>query len=82
MPGANWLAAISYSLYLSHKIAFHLVEGAIAPTTQKSGLLLFGIYAVATLIFGAVLHYLVEQPFLNWRDRRLSATLANANLVQ
>lgn len=82
VPGANWLAAISYSLYLSHKIAFHLVEGAIAPTTQKSGLLLFGIYAVATLIFGAVLHYLVEQPFLNWRDRRLSATLANANLVQ
>ncbi|EIL98772.1 acyltransferase 3 [Rhodanobacter thiooxydans LCS2] len=24
VPGAGWLAAVSYTLYLSHKIALHL----------------------------------------------------------
>jgi peptidoglycan/LPS O-acetylase OafA/YrhL len=72
MPGAAFIAAISYSLYLSHKIAFHLVQGHIAPSIQ-GGLLLFSTYAMAALVLGTLLHYSVERPFLRWRDRRANA---------
>lgn len=73
VPGAAWLAAVSYSLYLSHKIALHLVQVHIAPALEGGGLLLFIVYAMAVLALGAVLHYTVERPFLQWRDRRAQA---------
>jgi peptidoglycan/LPS O-acetylase OafA/YrhL len=69
VPGANGVASISYSLYLCHKGIFHLVQGLCGERLQQHGFVLFGIYAVATLAGGAVLHYLVERPFLRWRDR-------------
>jgi peptidoglycan/LPS O-acetylase OafA/YrhL len=74
VPGMAWLAAISYSLYLSHKIAFHVVQAALAPSMQGSRVLPFLTYALATLLLGAALHYLVERPFLRWRDRGASAS--------
>jgi peptidoglycan/LPS O-acetylase OafA/YrhL len=74
VPGAGWIAAISYSLYLSHKIAFHVVQATLAPSMQGSAARLFLTYAVATLLLGAALHYLVERPFLRWRDRRVGAS--------
>lgn len=70
LPGASWIAAISYSLYLSHKIAFHLVLVEVVPWMPHSGALQFATYALAALAGGAALHYLVERPFLRWRDRR------------
>jgi peptidoglycan/LPS O-acetylase OafA/YrhL len=73
VPGMGWIAAISYSLYLSHKIAFHAVQVTLAPSMQGSGALLFVSYALATFMLGAALHYLVERPFLRWRDRRAGA---------
>lgn len=69
-PGAGLIASMSYSLYLSHKIAFHAVEQWMAPWLGTEGLPLFGVYALATLALGAALHGLVERPFLRWRDRR------------
>jgi len=72
VPGVGWLAAISYSLYLSHKIAFHLVHQAIAPSLH--GVVRFAAYALASVVLGAALHYLVERPFLRWRDRRAAAS--------
>jgi len=73
VPGVGWVAAISYSLYLSHKIAFHGVHTALAPSMRSSSALLFLTYALAVLLLGAALHYVVERPFLRWRDRRVSA---------
>lgn len=70
IPGMAWLAAISYSLYLSHKIALHLVQVWLAPSMAGSRVLLFLSYALAVLLLGALLHYAVERPFLRWRDRR------------
>ncbi|WP_430392246.1 acyltransferase family protein [Dyella sp. 20L07] len=70
IPGASWLAAISYSLYLSHKGVFHLVHEAWGERLQSQGFALFGVYALATLAGGAVLHYVVERPCLRWRDAR------------
>lgn len=70
VPGAGWLAAISYSLYLSHKGVFHLVNTTWAEDLQQHGFLLFCVYAATTLAGGALLHYGVERPFLRWRDAR------------
>ena len=70
LPGMAWIAAISYSLYLSHKIAFHVVSLAWGETLDGKGLLAFACYALATFALGAALHYGVERPFLRLRDRR------------
>lgn len=72
LPGTAWLAAISYSLYLSHKIAMHLVHEMLVPVLPVwlPGLALFAVYAMAVLALGAALHYSVERPFLRWRDHR------------
>ena len=72
-PGAAWLAAVSYSLYLSHKIAMHLVHTLIAPALPVQGLALFAVHALAVLLLGAALHHGVERPGLRWRDRRSAA---------
>lgn len=70
IPGAGWLARASYSLYLSHKGVFTLVDNAIGDSLDGHRFVRFTIFAVATLAGGAMLHYAVERPFLRWRDRR------------
>lgn len=77
IPGATWVAAISYSLYLSHKIAFHLVETFLEPVTTSRGILTFAMYAAVTLLLGAALYYAVERPFLRWRDWRGAVPSSN-----
>ena len=71
-PGAAWLAAISYSLYLTHKAVFHLVDSAFGEQLSGGGPAAFAAYAAAALLGGALLHYLVERPFLRLRERALS----------
>ena len=70
IPGAGWLAAASYSIYLSHKGFFMLVQAALGDRLADHGLARFAIYVVVTLAGGALLYYGVERPFLRWRDRR------------
>lgn len=81
VPGAGWLAAISYSLYLSHKLAMHAVQTWIAPALPLQGPALFPVYAAVILAAGAALHYLVERPGLALRDR-LSPRLPAVSLAQ
>lgn len=69
LPGAGWVALISYSLYLSHKLVFHAVQGWLQAHPQIHGLTAFALYAACTLAGGALLHYTVERPFLRLRDR-------------
>jgi peptidoglycan/LPS O-acetylase OafA/YrhL len=66
VPGAKALAAGAYSLYLSHKIAFHLAAPADdgSPDWLHLGLA-FGL----AFIFGTALYWCVERPFLKLRDR-------------
>lgn len=68
LPVAGWIAAISYSLYLSHKLAFHFVDVTLGASLQGHGVIAFETYAVATFALGAALYYLVERPFLRLRD--------------
>ncbi|MGN6513689.1 MAG: acyltransferase family protein [Lysobacteraceae bacterium] len=70
VPGAAWLATVSYSLYLVHKPIYHLVSMATGDALH--GVAAFAAYALASLCGGALLHYLVERPGLRLRDRVLS----------
>ena len=70
LPFVGWIAAISYSLYLSHKLAFHFVQVEFVPSMQGLGALQFLAYALVVLAVAGALHYLIELPFLRLRDRR------------
>ena len=67
--GAGWIAGISYSLYLSHKLAMHAVHEALPQWPEVHGLIAFAAYALAILATGALLHYAIERPFLRLRTR-------------
>lgn len=69
VPGAAWLAAASFSLYLVHKGAFALMAGAYGEALETQPLLAFCAYAGAALAVGGLLHYLIERPFLRLRER-------------
>ncbi|ALN64633.1 acyltransferase family protein [Lysobacter antibioticus] len=69
VPGAAWLAAASFSLYLTHKQMFGLVSRHYGDRLDGQGLLAFAAYAAAALLGGALLYYAVERPFLRLRDR-------------
>ncbi|MBB4129677.1 acyltransferase [Xanthomonas sp. 3075] len=68
VPGAAWLAAISYSLYLTHKAVFHLTHLWFGPALEGQGMRAFAVYGVVAVLGGALLHYAVERPFLQLRD--------------
>ncbi|MBD8898446.1 acyltransferase [Rhodanobacter sp. DHG33] len=69
VPGAGWIAGISYSLYLSHKLPMHAVHEALAHWPAIHGIAVFAAYAAAILATGALLHYAIERPFLRLRNR-------------
>ena len=68
IPGAGWVALISYSLYLTHKAAMHLTQSWFGTQLEGQELLAFAVYGVAVLLMGALLHYTVEGPFLRLRE--------------
>jgi peptidoglycan/LPS O-acetylase OafA/YrhL len=69
VPGAGALAAGAYSLYLSHKAAYHLVILWSAAWPQAAKGLALPVALAAALAVGAALYWLVERPFLKLRDR-------------
>jgi peptidoglycan/LPS O-acetylase OafA/YrhL len=68
VPGAAWVAAASYSLYLTHKMVYGQLHGRFAPWVDGHGVWTVLIYVVAVLVVGAALHYLVERPGLRLRE--------------
>jgi peptidoglycan/LPS O-acetylase OafA/YrhL len=77
IPGMAWMAAISYSLYLSHKLAYQFVSSNWGTALEGKGIIAFACYAVVAVLLGAALHYAVERPFLRLRDRRSAAPPAS-----
>jgi peptidoglycan/LPS O-acetylase OafA/YrhL len=69
VPGAQTMATLAYSLYLSHKIIFAAVARA-NPLWSTGHALLQLIAALALAgVAGAGLYWSVERPFLRIRDR-------------
>ena len=69
LPGAGWLAAVSFSLYLTHKPVYRLVETHFGDALEGETYLAFAVYGIASLLGGAVLYYAVERPGLRMRER-------------
>ena len=67
--GAQALATVAYSLYLSHKIAFHATLIWIAPSLGLTGGARFLLSIGVAIAFGALLFWTVERPFLKLRNR-------------
>ena len=82
MPGVQWLAMISYSLYLIHKAAFKWVESWSPAWSHGEPVVTFVVYTAVTLLAGALLHYLVERPFLALRDRTRQTGLLRIDAEQ
>jgi peptidoglycan/LPS O-acetylase OafA/YrhL len=68
VPGAATVAAMAYSLYLTHKQVYHMVHAAVGDGLDGRPALAFATYATAALAAGALLYLAVERPFLRLRD--------------
>lgn len=71
--GAEALAAGAYSLYLSHKIAFHVTAQWLAPSLGVSGGIEFLLSLAVAVAFGAALYWAVERPILALRRKLVSS---------
>jgi peptidoglycan/LPS O-acetylase OafA/YrhL len=78
VPGAGWMAAVSYSLYLSHKAVLSLAFRHLPAALTQHGVFTFACCLFAALCVAALLHYLVERPFLRLRDRKARSSMSPA----
>lgn len=66
------IATLSYAIYLTHKAAIHFTQVQFSKLhIEASGNLMFILSIVISILFSLILHYMVEKPFLNLRDRIL-----------
>lgn len=68
VPGAGFIATITFSLYLSHKMNWHVLRTYQPALVSGGGVQAFCLYASAALAVGSLLFLLVERPFLLLRD--------------
>ncbi len=71
LPGAQTLATISFSLYLSHKGVAHLDRVLFPWLDGEQSWAAAAIYATSCFSFAGLLYLLAERPFLLLRARRL-----------
>jgi peptidoglycan/LPS O-acetylase OafA/YrhL len=69
--GLGYVAAISYSLYLSHKIVIHL-DDQLLPAIWMTGWRQITIYYVTSITVASVLYFAVERTFMQMRNRVLA----------
>ena len=79
VPGAAWIAAISYSLYLVHKPMYAVVQAHWGEALAGRGFIAYLAYGAASLAAAALLYYLVERPGLRLRGRFLTRRGAAAS---
>jgi peptidoglycan/LPS O-acetylase OafA/YrhL len=70
VPGAQYIALLSYSIYLTHSLAIECSSwlAARAGTTLQTPLGV-AIAGILILVFANLLYHLVERPFMALRDR-------------
>jgi peptidoglycan/LPS O-acetylase OafA/YrhL len=69
IPGAETIAALAFSLYLTHKAVAHIVMQRFPQITLPQGSGSWLLYAVTCFSAALLLHIAVERPFLRLRDR-------------
>ncbi|HEU4553672.1 MAG TPA: acyltransferase [Chitinophaga sp.] len=66
------IATLSYSIYLSHKGVVHLTQQWLSPWLEPKGMAMFLVCTGMAVLAAALLRWVVEKPFLRWRDKVLS----------
>jgi len=69
VPGAEFVATLAFSLYLTHKAVAHIVMQHFPQITAPQGPASWLLYAVTCSSAALLLHIVVERPFLRLRDR-------------
>lgn len=69
IPGARLIAALSFSLYLTHKQVYYWLHGVAGEVVERSDLVAFAAYNGAALAIAALLYAAVERPGLRMRER-------------
>lgn len=69
VPGASTLAALAFSLYLTHKSAAHATHRLLPVFTAQAGWRSSAVYAVTCLGVASILHLAIERPFIALRVR-------------
>lgn len=67
---SHYLAALSYSVYLVHKFVIHITQDQFSKfNLEKASTTMFLLCVLSTLCAAAMMHILVEKPFLKLRNR-------------
>jgi peptidoglycan/LPS O-acetylase OafA/YrhL len=69
IPGAQLIATLAYTLYLTSKALIHIVDLCFPHLAEASQPGRLAVYAAFCLITAGALHLCVERPFLLLRDR-------------
>jgi peptidoglycan/LPS O-acetylase OafA/YrhL len=69
VPGVRATAAITFSLYLCHMMAWQAVKTYLPAWVAHRGVQSFVIFMTAAFLAATLLYLLVERPFLLLRDR-------------
>ena len=64
----RWVGNLSYSLYLIHLFVLNQVQALNAPHFVQI-CIYNGVFFFSVIVFGLVLHYAIERPFLVLKDR-------------
>ena len=70
VPGASTLAALAFSLYLTHKSVAHATHRLLPVLTATAGWESSAIYAVTCLGVASLLYFAIERPFIALRAGR------------
>jgi peptidoglycan/LPS O-acetylase OafA/YrhL len=71
VPGARQLATLAFSLYLTHKAVYHLVDTYAGAAFGGSNLMALAGYNATALLAASLLYLAVERPGLRLRARLL-----------
>ena len=72
IPGAAPLAALAFSLYLTHKAVAHVARTLLPWMDGNRGWPAAGVYALTCVGAATLLSFAVERPFMLLRERHLS----------
>jgi peptidoglycan/LPS O-acetylase OafA/YrhL len=69
VPGAEFLATLAFSLYLTHKAVAHSIKLHFPQIASAQGPESWLLYVIGCFSAALLLHLAVERPFLRLRDR-------------
>lgn len=81
VPGVASIAAMAFSLYLTHKAVYHTIRTYLGPYLPDSNLFELGVYIGAALAVGTLLYLTVERPGMRLRDRIMKSNKGERGAV-